>query len=136
MRDVRNTEGENFDIRSNMNFSGQPFHPVARNSKLSPIMGHPLGLHLDFILVLHISINWFHCPVPMSPPTDTPVVVTRAQASRADLQDVRIDYLSNQMNDISKSLLSMQDLLAKLPLTVEKSGSQCRYWEETRRSRP
>ena len=56
----------------------------------------------------------------MSPPGDTPAVVTRAQASRADLQDARIDDLSNQMSDISKSLLSMQELLAKLPFSVEK----------------
>nr|GLL20299.1 hypothetical protein MIMGU_mgv1a014435mg [Ipomoea trifida]GME20676.1 hypothetical protein MIMGU_mgv1a014435mg [Ipomoea batatas] len=41
-RCVLNTVDEYLAIRSNTNFSGCPFHPAERNSRLSPINGHPV----------------------------------------------------------------------------------------------
>lgn len=38
-REVLKTSDENLVMRSKMNFSGCPFHPVDKNSRLSPIMG-------------------------------------------------------------------------------------------------
>lgn len=41
-REVLKTVEEYFVIRSNMDFSGWPFHPQERNSRLSPMNGHPV----------------------------------------------------------------------------------------------
>lgn len=41
-REVLKTLEEYLVIRSNMNFSGWPFHPEERNSRLSPMTGHPV----------------------------------------------------------------------------------------------
>ncbi|KAL4588404.1 hypothetical protein LXL04_001290 [Taraxacum kok-saghyz] len=51
---------------------------------------------------------------------ETPATNTRSQTSRADLQDAKIESLSNQLSDISRLVLSMKD---SMDLLVQASSA-------------